>query len=537
MHKGPLFRGTLTCSLAFMLQGAAFGQTIMRAAPAAPITPVAVPVAHKASFLTNLALTGAITFGSLQQSVIAPSVGGLGTVPTLPESAIEAEAPPRAQAYHVDGTAWQGRQALQAAVLPETLPSQTPGKAVETFSQDKSQQSELPGIDRRKGGRSDFKHSKAARAMESALAEGGKLFDGSRDHPQTEAEIVKAQAQTPSQAAGNAETASLSGSALLASAHEISGRGFHVKSYDEARDYMYSVADHVEQQGRTGILDAYSGAFLPGRGGDGGSYKEGGDQNGDGYTDHGVNAEHIWPQSFFDRGLPMRSDLHHLMATLEHPNSIRSNYPFGEIKTDRPEYSNKGGAKMDQGVFEPPDFTKGRVARAAFYFYARYNDKRIFMGAAPNFWTRANIEILLRWNKEFPPSQFEQDRNDLVQRWQGNRNPFIDDPSLADRIGADAFLGVNVPMARRQSEPAEVHGRERREPPDTPEAHPQEAMGRSKEQVSTPVYGQSRFADDFSMSRGADDGNRFQGRKHGKRWDKRHKNQGRRDRNHAYAGR
>ncbi|MDD5628471.1 MAG: endonuclease, partial [Elusimicrobia bacterium] len=34
---------------------------------------------------------------------------------------------------------------------------------------------------------------------------------------------------------------------------------------------------------------------------------------------------------------------------------------------------------------------------------------------------------------------YEKRRNDLVEEFQGNRNPFIDDPALADRIGAEAF--------------------------------------------------------------------------------------------------
>ena len=44
-----------------------------------------------------------------------------------------------------------------------------------------------------------------------------------------------------------------------------------------------------------------------------------------------MNVEHVFPQTYFDRALPMRSDLHHLMATFEHPNEMRGRLPFGPV--------------------------------------------------------------------------------------------------------------------------------------------------------------------------------------------------------------
>lgn len=39
-----------------------------------------------------------------------------------------------------------------------------------------------------------------------------------------------------------------------------------------------------------------------------------------------------------------------------------------------------------------------------------------------------------------PPDANERRRNDLIEQFQGNRNPFIDDPSLADKIGEKVFI-------------------------------------------------------------------------------------------------
>jgi hypothetical protein len=238
-----------------------------------------------------------------------------------------------------------------------------------------------------------------------------------------------------------AQTQGLSGSQLLGSLHQITGRGFHSHEYKEASQYLFGTADNITSHGVRGVVDAYSGIFVPGSSAYGGDYSERGDQDGDGYPERdGMNVEHTWPQSFFDKALPMRADLHHLLPTFQHPNSMRSNLPFGEV-TGRPEYSNNAGAKEGGGVFEPPDVSKGKVARAVLYFYTRYYDRNITQGAYNHGFFKDRLEMFLRWNREHPPTADELRRNDLIEKYQGNRNPFIDDPALAERIGAEGFGG------------------------------------------------------------------------------------------------
>ncbi|MBI5881600.1 MAG: endonuclease [Elusimicrobia bacterium] len=518
-RQGPLFRGALAICIPLLFQGVLLGQTVTRVAPVViPSAAASVPAIPRASFLKNISVSGALSWNSLQQPAVAPSGSDLRLAPSLPSTDFDAQVPAGVPVVEVGGAPLAAAPGAPETRSQDALPSSLPDQLGQTPSQISKNLPSGLAEERRIDGRSDFKHSKAARAMEAELSAIGAIFDGSRVRTQAEIDGLVPSGNTQSSKTGQLpETAGLSGRALVDSAHEISGRGFRVKGYDEARDYMYSVADHVEHQGRSGILDAYSGTFLQGQGGDGGRYGEPGDANGDGYKDRGVNAEHIWPQSFFDRALPMRSDLHHLMATLEHPNSIRSNFPFGVVTDPHPEYSNKGGAKMSRGIFEPPDFTKGRVARAAFYFYARYNDRRIYMGPGARFWSRGMIETLLRWNREFPPSQFEKDRNDLVERWQGNRNPFIDDPGMADRIGVDAFLGPKGGgVSRFQLAPAEVQGRD-------------------KLHALAVIQTDPSSRDDLVLNRGNDGSGGDLNRKHGKRWEKRHKDRSRRNR--SYSGR
>lgn len=233
-------------------------------------------------------------------------------------------------------------------------------------------------------------------------------------------------------------TEGLSGGALLDKVGQIAAKNHKTKGYLAASYYIFKTADHVMVGGVSGVVDAYSGVFVPGSSGEGSDYPETGDQDGDGYHDkNGMNIEHLWPQSLFKQEMPMRADIHHLMPTFQHPNGVRGNLPFGEIK-GKPDYHNNAGAKRGGGFFEPPDMTKGRAARSLLYFYSRYKNSSFFNRRVARFWN-VQIETLLRWNRRFPPDAQEMRRNDLVERYQGNRNPFVDDPGLADRIGAAAL--------------------------------------------------------------------------------------------------
>ncbi len=275
-----------------------------------------------------------------------------------------------------------------------------------------------------------------------------RVFDGARLQGSVMDAVDASGAQAPAAQAVQGKL-ELSGRQLLDAVGRSAQQGHQPKGYDEARRYMFSVSDNVEVRGARGVADAYSDVFVPGASGSGGDYRESGDQNGDGYVDRtGMNAEHVWPQSFFNKRSPMRSDLHNLMPTFMHPNSLRGHLPFGKV-SGSVEYSNNAGAKLGGGVFEPPDGSKGRVARALLYFFARYQGQGIFSGDfGPGFWN-SKLELLLEWNRNFPPSNQERGRNALVERFQGNRNPFIDDPSLADRIGVEGLrLGEGSRLSR-----------------------------------------------------------------------------------------
>jgi hypothetical protein len=208
--------------------------------------------------------------------------------------------------------------------------------------------------------------------------------------------------------------------------------------YLDAKKFMFSKADNTGCAGVPGVLEFYSQICVPGSSQHGQDYKENGDLNLDGVVDSdGMNAEHIWPQGYFDRAFPMRADLHHIFPSFIATNSARSNLPFAVVS--KALYSTSSGSKMDSRGFEPAAAVKGDVARALFYFIVRYYDRNIRSGMNyQDFW-KVRVPLLMEWNLRDPPDDNERRRNDLINRFQGNRNPFVDDPSLAEKIGVQVF--------------------------------------------------------------------------------------------------
>jgi endonuclease I len=166
------------------------------------------------------------------------------------------------------------------------------------------------------------------------------------------------------------------------------------------------------------------------------------------------NREHSMPKSWFDDATPMYDDAFHIYPTDGKVNAQRSNYPYGECANGTSVASRNGvdalgklGACTFSGytgtVFEPDDEYKGDFARSYFYMAAAYNDKietwtsdMLAKNAYPAF-TDWAVNLLLKWHRQDPVSQKELDRQEAVYAKQGNRNPFIDHPELAEYIWGD----------------------------------------------------------------------------------------------------
>jgi endonuclease I len=247
-----------------------------------------------------------------------------------------------------------------------------------------------------------------------------------------------------------------------------------VLGYDEARDLLFAVVWSTPRivQDASGHLDTlgvveglYGGAETVYHPGSAGSPRE--QAQGDDF-----GTEHIWPQSRgADRGAA-RSDLHHLAPAYGPFRSARGNRAFTDNrryiykwhKGRSTRYVRSAGnplhpdlssgtessfqrahddgdgfeSVMEQGRFVPRHVARGPAARAAAYFLALY---RVQALAAPE--GQAFIDAVLAeiyawadWGSlpEWAPTQAERYRNDRIERIQGNRNPFVDDPTLFRRV-------------------------------------------------------------------------------------------------------
>jgi len=251
-----------------------------------------------------------------------------------------------------------------------------------------------------------------------------------------------------------ATLAGKSGVNLFDAVSAIAADGYRSHSYKDLWTYFRTT--DLTAQGK--IWDMYSDCtFTPGS-----------DQCG---TYSGVcdcyNREHSLPKSWFggsDSNAP-GTDLFHLYPTDGKVNGDRGNLPFGECAgTPKTHYKGKIGASTISGysgnVFEPDDIYKGDFARSYFGMLVRYGKSfalnqadggdAIFSNTnksitASNHYglTNYGVELLMSWHGMDEVSQKETDRNNGIQQTQGNRNPFIDCPVLAEYFwGAKAGQAV-----------------------------------------------------------------------------------------------
>lgn len=130
----------------------------------------------------------------------------------------------------------------------------------------------------------------------------------------------------------------------------------------------------------------------------------------------------IWEPTSADDIFAGHSDAHHLRAEAGNVNSSRGNKDYG--------LGDYNGTANNQGSW------KGDVARALFYMAVRYNLLDVVNGnpADTTMYQMGDLATLLIWHEQDPADDFEMNRNNYIQTWQYNRNPFIDMPALASYI-------------------------------------------------------------------------------------------------------
>lgn len=112
----------------------------------------------------------------------------------------------------------------------------------------------------------------------------------------------------------------------------------------------------------------------------------------------------------------MEGDMHNLTPSIGEVNGDRSNYGFGVLPATKNQYG-ACPTKVDfkDRVVEPRDAVKGQVARTYFYMHDRYGLKM----------SRQQQQLFMAWNRQFPVSAWEHERDRRIASVQGNSNPFV----------------------------------------------------------------------------------------------------------------
>ena len=157
----------------------------------------------------------------------------------------------------------------------------------------------------------------------------------------------------------------------------------------------------------------------------------------------GTNREHVWPKNAgnaFPETSKAGSDAHHLRPANTNLNSSRGSKSFGEVATTSAnlvsQSSGSNPCYATSSLFYPGEGFRGATARILMYVQTRWGDDynlSFVLGAGSNK-TIGDIEDLMKWHIEEPPTDLEITRNNEIAKIQGNRNPFIDHPEYAEMI-------------------------------------------------------------------------------------------------------
>ena len=153
-----------------------------------------------------------------------------------------------------------------------------------------------------------------------------------------------------------------------------------------------------------------------------------------------ITLEHIIPQSMFKDNKNISKDLHNIILYPSKVNSHRSNFKYisnsnfyedskiingnGDIIKYEDKIGDKYFIKSSKNkFFYPKEQYRGEISRAAVYFCYNY----------PNYTNTVFNKVIdpytiLTWHHEYPTTNFEKYKSIEIEKIQGNKNIFIDNP-------------------------------------------------------------------------------------------------------------
>ena len=162
----------------------------------------------------------------------------------------------------------------------------------------------------------------------------------------------------------------------------------------------------------------------------------------------GKNIEHSFPKSWWG-GAENNAykDLYNLMPSDTKANSAKANYGMGIVASAT---FDNGSVKVGSGsngmkLWQPAAEWQGDFSRSYMYMATAYQDLT-FTGEGLNSlenggWPTLKewaYKLYVEWGRKDKVSQVETDRNNAVASIQGNRNLYVDFPTLAEYVWGDS---------------------------------------------------------------------------------------------------
>ncbi|EGQ9286366.1 deoxyribonuclease I [Vibrio parahaemolyticus] len=148
-----------------------------------------------------------------------------------------------------------------------------------------------------------------------------------------------------------------------------------------------------------------------------------------------VEWEHVYPAYYFGHQLQcwkdggrkncrkdpdfkkMEADMHNMVPVLGEVNGNRSHYKFTQWNGDKGRFYGQCEMQIDfKGrAAMPPVSTRGQIARIYLYMESQYGLKL----------SKQDKRLMSAWNKTYPVTSWECERDNRISAIQGNPNPFV----------------------------------------------------------------------------------------------------------------
>jgi endonuclease I len=101
--------------------------------------------------------------------------------------------------------------------------------------------------------------------------------------------------------------------------------------------------------------------------------------------------------------------MHNIVLTNYYTNNLRSNKKFAHTAEE----------STAQKFYVPCNYSRGTIARSLAYMKYSY--------PLLNLSNVIDNDIITAWNELYPPTELEHKKNNIIYKYQGNKNIFIED--------------------------------------------------------------------------------------------------------------